>query len=190
MVSSIVISLLSIVGMIVCVIFFPILKIGKKIRLQTFYFAPLIGALILIIFRVQDVNKLGQFLVSDSSINPLKLLVIFLSMVFVSIVLDEVGFFKFIASIAIKKAKRSQEVLFLIVYLLVSVLTVFTSNDIIILTFTPFIIFFSKRANIDPIPYLVGEFVASNTWSMLLIIGNPTNIYLAMNCNIILYLNK
>ena len=28
-------------------------------------------------------------------------------------------------------------------------------------------------------PYLFGEFVAANTWSMMLIIGNPTNIYLA-----------
>lgn len=28
-------------------------------------------------------------------------------------------------------------------------------------------------------PYIVTEFVAANTWSMLFIIGNPTNIYLA-----------
>ena len=28
-------------------------------------------------------------------------------------------------------------------------------------------------------PYLAAEFVAANTWSMTLIIGNPTNIYLA-----------
>ena len=61
---------------------------------------------------------------------------------------------------------------------LVSVLTVFTSNDIIVLTFTPFICHFAKSARIDPLPYLVSEFVAANTWSMALIIGNPTNIYL------------
>ena len=47
------------------------------------------------------------------------------------------------------------------------------------MTFTPFICFFSKNAEIDPVPYLFGEFVAANTWSMLFIIGNPTNIYLA-----------
>ena len=33
-------------------------------------------------------------------------------------------------------------------------------------------------------PYLVGEFVAANTWSMMLVIGNPTNIYLASACGI------
>jgi arsenical pump membrane protein len=58
------------------------------------------------------------------------------------------------------------------------VLTVFTSNDIIILSFTPFICYFAKNAKISPMPYLAAEFVAANTWSMALIIGNPTNIYL------------
>ena len=36
----------------------------------------------------------------------------------------------------------------------------------------------AKNASINPIPYLAAEFVAANTWSMALIIGNPTNIYL------------
>lgn len=36
-----------------------------------------------------------------------------------------------------------------------------------------------QNADIDPVPYLVTEFVAANTFSMFFIIGNPTNIYLA-----------
>lgn len=63
-------------------------------------------------------------------------------------------------------------------------LTVFTSNDIIVLTFTPFICHFAASARIDPVPYLVSEFVAANTWSMALIIGNPTNIYLMSGAGI------
>ncbi|MDE7372592.1 MAG: hypothetical protein K2N18_00860, partial [Clostridia bacterium] len=69
-------------------------------------------------------------------------------------------------------------------YITVSILTVFTSNDVIILSFTPFICYFAKNAKINPIPYLAAEFVAANTWSMALIIGNPTNIYLATACGI------
>jgi arsenical pump membrane protein len=79
----------------------------------------------------------------------------------------------------LSRARSSQTVLFLNLYLVVSVLTVFTSNDIIVLTFTPFICYFAKNAKIDPLPYLICEFIAANTWSMALIIGNPTNIYLA-----------
>ena len=53
-----------------------------------------------------------------------------------------------------------------------------------VLTFTPFICFFCKNSKINPIPYLVAEFSAANTWSLMLIIGNPTNIYLATSANI------
>ncbi|HJJ47146.1 MAG TPA: ArsB/NhaD family transporter, partial [Methanocorpusculum sp.] len=81
-------------------------------------------------------------------------------------------------------AGNSQIKLFFAFYLIISLLTVFTSNDIIILTFTPFICYFAKYAGINPIPYLILEFVAANTWSMMLIIGNPTNIYLASSFGI------
>jgi arsenical pump membrane protein len=54
----------------------------------------------------------------------------------------------------------------------------------VVLTFTPFICYFAKHARIDPVPYLVCEFVAANTWSMALIIGNPTNIYLAASAGV------
>lgn len=57
----------------------------------------------------------------------------------------------------------------------------FTSNDVIILTFTPLISYFTKAAKIKPLPYLIGILTAANTWSITLIIGNPTNIYLAVN---------
>ena len=105
-------------------------------------------------------------------------------MTFLSIFLDEVGFFKYVASVLINKTKSNQIRLFVSIYLIVSLLTVFTSNDIVILTFTPFICYFAKNAKINPIPYLVSEFAAANTWSMMLIIGNPTNIYLATSADI------
>lgn len=62
--------------------------------------------------------------------------------------------------------------------IIIAILTIFTSNDIIILTFTPFICSFTKHAKIDPTPYLVSEFVSANAWSMFFYIDNPTNIYL------------
>ena len=69
-------------------------------------------------------------------------------------------------------------------YVLIALLTVFTSNDIVILTFTPFICYFAKHAKINPIPFLVMEFIVANTYSMALYIGNPTNIYLSQSARI------
>ena len=118
-------------------------------------------------------------LFSDSAVNPVKILVLFLSMTVLSVFLDEQGFFRYLAVAVLRRAGGGQRRLFLILYLTVSVLTVFTSNDVIILSFTPFICYFAKNAGIDPMPYLAAEFVAANTWSMALVIGNPTNVYLA-----------
>ena len=42
----------------------------------------------------------------------------------------------------------------------------------------------AKNTKINPLPFLISEFVAANTWSMALIIGNPTNIYLSGAFNI------
>lgn len=105
-------------------------------------------------------------------------------MTFLSIFLDEVRFFKFIDSILTNRCKTNQTSLFFALYALVSILTIFTSNDIVILTFTPFICYFTKNTKINPIPYLVAEFASAYTCSMMLVIGNPTNIYLATSANI------
>lgn len=157
----------------------PTLKLGKRQIKIYYWFAPLLGAILLVVLGLLDVKTLWSGLTSSSSINPIKILTLFISMTTLSIFLDEAGFFSFLAGVSLKLAKTNQIKLFCVLYVLVSVLTVFTSNDIIILTFTPFICYFSKKAKIDPMPYLFGEFVAANTWSMMLIIGNPTNIYLA-----------
>jgi len=183
MIATITITCCSIVLMFVSLMVFPEAKIKGK-SFETFFIGPLLGAVIILCFGLIDYSDLGKSLIQSGSINPLEILALFLSMSFLSIVLDEAGFFSYLACKVANKSKGSQYTLFFLLYALTSILTIFTSNDIVILTFTPFIIFFTKRAKISPIPFLVSEFVASNTYSMLLLIGNPTNIYLAESFNI------
>ena len=183
MVATIVISVLAFVGMIASIICIPHFKIGK-VTIDTYWIFPLIAAIILLATSLAPFNEVISSLTSDTSINPLKILVLFFSMTIISVYLDELGLFKYLAGKASEKAGSNQFVLFLILYLLVAVLTIFTSNDVVILTFTPFICFFAKRTKINPLPYLIAEFAAANTWSMMFIIGNPTNIYLGTSAGI------
>ena len=155
----------------------PSVMIGGK-KISIFWLAPLGGALALLIGGYVSPAEIAAGLTSAGDVNPIKILLLFFSMTMMSVYLDEIGFFRLLAHKVLGRAKGSQTTLFFLLYGLVSVLTVFTSNDIIVLTFTPFICHFAKSARIDPLPYLVSEFVAANTWSMALIIGNPTNIYL------------
>ena len=183
MLLSIVICAVTCVAMILSILFFPKIRLGK-LSIDTYWIITLIGAGILLACGKAKLSTVGSALISDTAINPVKILVLFLSMTVLSIFLDELGFFRYLAGIALKKAKTGQTKLFLYLYITVSILTVFTSNDVIILSFTPFICYFAKNAKINPTPYLAAEFVAANTWSMALIIGNPTNIYLATACGI------
>ena len=183
MLAVLIIGGLSCLCMILSVLFFPTVKI-KKLRLDTYWIVTLLGAALMLAAGGVDISYLATELVRDSSINPLKILTLFISMTVLSVFLDEVGFFRYLASRTLKIAKNSQMKLFVWLYLIVSLLTVFTSNDIIVLTFTPFICYFAKNAKINPLPYLITEFVAANTMSMTLIIGNPTNIYVAASYGI------
>ena len=151
----------------------------KHLSVRIYWTAPLLGAAILLIGGWLPAREAVSGLLADSAVNPIQILVLFFSMTLMSIFLDEAGFFRYLASAVLRFAGSDQRKLFVLLYAAVSFLTVFTSNDIVVLTFTPFICFFAKNAEIDPVPYLFAEFVAANTWSMLFIIGNPTNIYLA-----------
>ncbi|MBE6607700.1 MAG: hypothetical protein E7633_04000 [Ruminococcaceae bacterium] len=173
----------AIIFLITCVLFIAMILVKPSVEIKghtvnIYYLPPLVGAFLLIFLGEISPSEVARGLTADSEINPIKILVLFLSMTLMSVFLDSVGFFRYLASYVLGHAKASQKSLFLWLYLIVSVLTIFTSNDIIVLTFTPFICYFARNARIDAIPYLICEFVAANTWSMTLIIGNPTNIYL------------
>jgi arsenical pump membrane protein len=175
--ASLIIAVATILLIILSSLFVPTIKI-KNIKIQTYWVVSLIGALLLLIFKEVELNELLNHFTS-SKIGPLQILILFISMTILSIFLDEVNFFKYLATLVTNRTKGKQITIFLALYILTSILTVFTSNDIIILTFTPFICYFARHTKINPIPYLIAEFIAANTWSMMLIIGNPTNIYIA-----------
>lgn len=189
MTATLMISAAVCVGIFLSVLFCPAVAFGKRgggraVTVGTYWLISALGAALLIVTGAIGGKEVLSGLTAKGAINPLKILALFLSMTALSVFLDETGFFRFLAVKALSRAGGSQKRTFFIVYLLVSVLTVFTSNDVVVLTFTPFLCYFAKRANVDPVPYLVGEFVAANSFSITLLIGNPTNIYLATACGV------
>lgn len=179
--------IISIASLFICVNKFPSLSFKfhhHKLMIQTFYLVPFICALILI--ATNSISKESLISLFDFSlvINPVKILILFISISFISIFLDSVGFFSMCANKVLIKSKGSNFKFFIFLYLIVSILTIFTSNDIVVLTFTPFICYYTSMKKINPLPYLFIEFIAANSWSMMLEIGNPTNIYLGLNANI------
>ena len=157
---------------------------GRVIRIDTYFLGALLGLTLIIIFGILDTTQILKGLQGSGGLNPFGVLLLFLSMVFMSIFLDVTGFFEYCARLALHYAGKDGRRIYFAVYLTVSLLTIFASNDVVILTFTPFIYYFTKNAGLDPKPYLITEFFAANTWSMMLYIGNPTNIVLASAFNL------
>lgn len=181
--TTLVISAITVIGIIIALILKPSVRLlGHDVG--TYWLVALVGAGALLLFGAISPLEAFEGLVRDTSVNPVKLLAIFFGMTVLSVFLDEMNLFEYLASFAVRHSRGTQRSLFFMLYATVSVLTAFTSNDVVILTFTPFILHFARKVNVNPLPFLIGEFVAANTLSMTLIIGNPTNIYLATGAGI------
>ena len=158
-------------------------RVGQ-VRGQTYWVIVLLGALMIWALVGFDFAFLLDAWTGSSEMNPIRILGLFFSFTLMAIYLDDIGYIQYLAYVAMNRAGNSQRRLFFIWFVIVSISTMLTANDIVILTLTPFMIYFAKHTGISPIPFLVSQFVAANTWSMLLVIGNPTNIYLASMFNI------
>ncbi len=183
MILTAIISSVTVLAMAGAVLIKPYARI-KKFNIGLYWVICLLGASLLIATGCIDFKSIWAGITANTSVNPIKILTLFLSMTLLSVYLGDAGFFDYVADLIFRKLKGSQLKLFLALYAVVSILTVFTSNDVIILTFTPAICIFAKKARISPMPYLVGEFISANTWSMSLIVGNPTNVYLASSAGV------
>lgn len=183
---TIILALVTVITMVFVVLTKPYAKIGK-LNIGLYWVVCLVGALLMLAFGRISLTSVLNGITANTSVNPLKILTLFLSMTLISVYLGDTGFFDYVANLVFVKTKGGGYKLFFILYIVVAILTVFTSNDIIILTFTPPICIFAKKAKVSPLPYLFAEFIAANTWSMALIIGNPTNIYLAGSAGITFY---
>lgn len=153
----------------------------KRWWTQPYVLGSLAGALILICSgQVLAIGEIARELYDKSQI-----VILILAFSYLSISLDRSGFFEYAAATIVRQCKGNGYRLFFRMFLLVSVLTFFTSNDIVILTMTPIVIYACRRSQIkNMVPLLISQFFAANILSMGLYVGSPTNIVIAQSLDI------
>eukprot|EP00775_Hariotina_reticulata_P007983 gene7983-8181_t len=134
--------------------------------------------------RAADSHTLAKGIIGDADMQPYGIVILFLAIAYISTSLDMTGVFAWLALHITRLSKGHGMALFLLYFSLSSIMTVFTSNDVCIMTLTPIIYYFAVATSADPIPFLSAQFTAANIWSMLLFVGNPTNIIVAMAYNL------
>src|SRR5208337_3885936 len=82
------------------------------------------------------------------------LVLILIDLMVISTFLDDYGLFEFCAVKAMHLADGDTKKLFIYTYAVTCIITALTSNDIAILTLTPIILKFCKRADLDSTPFM------------------------------------
>jgi arsenical pump membrane protein len=86
------------------------------------------------------------------------------------------GFFDYLAALAVGHARGSPQRLFLLVYLVGTMVTILLSNDATAIVLTPAVYAATRAAGASPLPYLfICAFIA-NAASFVLPISNPANL--------------
>jgi arsenical pump membrane protein len=129
------------------------------------------GAILLLIFQLVPFSLAGHALAKS-----LDVCLFLIGMMLVSELARENGVFDWLSSAAVRGAKGSCSKLFLLVYGIGTMVTVFMSNDATAVVLTPAILATVRKAKVEPLPYLfVCAFIA-NAASFVLPISNPANL--------------
>lgn len=182
MLSEAVASLLALFTAVLLILKHPSVRVpftSKSLHLD-YGLAPLLCALALLaIPSMPALTLLKGGILGCSYVRSYSIIVLILSLSYICISLDSTGFFEYISLHAVRAAGSSGIRLFIYLFLITSLLTMFTSNDAVILTITYIVLYTCTHAKIDSTPYLLAQFFAANISSMGLYIGNPTNIVIA-----------
>jgi arsenical pump membrane protein len=129
------------------------------------------GALLLIVLRLVPLKLAGQAVAKGSDVY-----LFLIGMMLLSELAREQGVFDWVASVAVRGANGSCSRLFLLVYGVGTLVTIFMSNDATAVVLTPAILTAVRKAKVSPLPYLFVCALIANAASFVLPISNPANL--------------
>jgi arsenical pump membrane protein len=129
------------------------------------------GVLLLIALRLVPLRLAGR-----AAAEGIDVYLFLLGMMLLSELAREHGVFDWLSSVAVRSARGSCSRLFLLVYAIGTVVTIFMSNDATAVVLTPAILTATRKAKVQPLPYLFVCALIANAASFVLPISNPANL--------------
>jgi Na+/H+ antiporter NhaD/arsenite permease-like protein len=153
---------------------------GRKFSVVVgFVLAPILAVVLLAAITALPGDVILSGLRGSGLLQPYSIIILFFSLSYMSVSLDVTGLLEWIALTFCKRAGTSGRRLFAVLFVIESLATVVLSNDVVVMTLTPILLYICDYVNADALPFLIAEFFAANVWSSLLYVGNPTNIITA-----------
>src|ERR1700721_2556867 len=129
------------------------------------------GAFLLIALRLVPLRLAGQAVAKGTDVY-----LFLIGMMLLSELAREQGGFDWVASAAVRGANGSCSHLFLLVYSVGTLVTIFMSNDATAVVLTPAILTAVRKAKVSPLPSLFICALIANAASFVLPISNPANL--------------
>lgn len=139
--------------------------------------AALAGAVVLLVTHVLTVESATKYV----DINTIGVLVGM--MLFVAVVKNS-GLFEYIAIKAAKVTKGQPLAILVVFAVITAVLSAFLDNVTTVLLIGPMTIAITQILNVNPIPYLFTQILASNIGGTATLIGDPPNIMIGSAANL------
>ncbi|KAJ1966749.1 hypothetical protein IWQ62_002273 [Dispira parvispora] len=141
--------------------------------------APFLGVGLLWATQCLGWSDILRSIKGTEELVPYAVVILVFALAYICISLDLTGLLAYLAIRLAQRGKDNPRRLYASFYTLALVLAMFTSNDVVILTLTPILVYLCRSVETNPVPFLMAEFVAANTASIALYVGNPTNIVVA-----------
>jgi len=132
----------------------------------------LLGAVAMVLFGVISLKEAYAAIDLDT-------ILFILGMMIIVAYTEVSGFFQIAEDLILKSAKSASA---LLLFLVISsgLLSSLFMNDTICLILTPIVLRLTRRAYLNPIPYLIALATSSNIGSVMTIIGNPQNMLIGL----------
>jgi len=132
----------------------------------------LLGAVAMVLFGVLTLKEAYAAIDLDT-------ILFILGMMIIVAYIETSGFFQISEDFILRNAKNAST---LLLFLIISsgLLSSLFMNDTICLILTPIVLRLTRKASLNPIPYLIALATSSNIGSVMTIIGNPQNMLIGL----------
>jgi Na+/H+ antiporter NhaD/arsenite permease-like protein len=134
--------------------------------------AALLGALLMILFRVIDQTEAFTFV-------DLNVILLLAGMMIIANIMGKTGIFQWIAVEAVRRTKADPYRLLVATSIVTAVVSAFLDNVTTVVLLTPITFFVAERLGTSPVYFLISQVLASNIGGAATLIGDPPNILIA-----------
>ncbi len=133
--------------------------------------AALLGAVVVI-----GLGLISQHEAFSEEVVDFNVIFLLAGMMVIANVLAKTGIFQWLAVEAVRRTQGRPYRLLVLISLITAFISAFLDNVTTVVLITPIVFFVAERLEIDPMPLLISEIIASNIGGTATLIGDPPNI--------------